>query len=371
MKKLLLISSAFAGFTFNAQAQITITGPDLPVIGDQFINILELNMGGISPGTPGEDQVYDISAFGNSGEDSIFFVDPAQTPYASSFDNSSIARFTSNDSSYIFFNVTSNVFEINGMVMDSPFGEGKMITVANTPLTQIALPTTYQTTFDDISVMNTNSVYFHQEISADPYTYFDSVRATITITRLSEVDGWGTLITPFGSSFSVLRQAVTDITQYAPEFYTIMVDTVFGSPMTFHLGWQAIPGAEYTDTTTTYYYLANNNGNPVVLAEIQENPNGTVLSATYAKLPMAAIEELGQQISDLFVFPNPSSDKIEVKSTLRIEQIQLIAADGKSISTQQPNAKNAAIDLSACTAGIYTLVVDTEKGREFKQVHKL
>ena len=100
MKKLILSLPAFAALSL--QAQITITPGDLPAIGSSMVNIQEMNFGGIYPGDAGADQTYDFSGFQNSSEDSIYFFDPAQTPYADDFENSTITRYMATDSSYAF-----------------------------------------------------------------------------------------------------------------------------------------------------------------------------------------------------------------------------------------------------------------------------
>jgi hypothetical protein len=370
MKKILLASTVFASFGLQAQTAITVTTNDLPDTGSYMVNILELNLNGIYPGEPGENQTYDFSGFQDSGEDTVYFLDPSQTPYASYFPNSTGARYQSTDSSYAYLIESTNKLEIEGMILPVPISTEKMVAQASDPITQFTFPMTYETTFDDLGQFSTNSIYFHQEISQDPYTYFDSVRVNISYDRSSLVDGWGTLMTPFGTSFSVLRQAAEDIVSYSPEFYTVYVDTIFGTPVTIPLGWQAIPGTEMTDTTTTYFYLANtDSGNPMIMAEIQQNATGSITSARYAKLPYAAVEELS--LSNVFLFPNPATDRVELKSPVRLNSVYLLSADGKELFSTDLNYYSATIDLSAYATGIYTLIIDTEKGQELKRVNKL
>jgi hypothetical protein len=370
MKKLILSFSALASLSLQAQNPITITSSDLPAIGSSFVNIQELNFEGIYPGDPGENQVYDISGFQNNGEDSIYFLNPAQTSYAADFENSTISRYLATDSTYVFMIEGETKLEIDGLVLTVPISTEKGVAKASDPLTQLTLPMAYEAAFDDDAAFSTNSMYYHMEISPDPYTYFDSVRLNITYDRSSLVDGWGILVTPFGD-FSVLRQNVYDITVYSPEFYMFYVDTIFGTPVTIPLGWQEIPGAEVNDTTTTYFYLANTDyGNPMILAELQENANGGIISAQYAKLPgAAAIEELS--LSNVFVFPNPAADHVDLKSPFLLNSVRMLGTDGKEVFSAEINNNTATIDLSAYAAGIYTLIIDTEKGQELKRVNKL
>ena len=65
---------------------------------------------------------------------------------------------------------------------------------------------------------------------------------------------------------------------------------------------------------------------------------------------------------ELTVFPNPSAGIVNIKSDLKVEQINLYAIDGKFISATDESTIN--ID----TKGVYFLKIITEKGNLVKKI---
>jgi hypothetical protein len=65
---------------------------------------------------------------------------------------------------------------------------------------------------------------------------------------------------------------------------------------------------------------------------------------------------------EVSVFPNPSAGKVEVKSDLVIQQINLYAVDGKLIAT----TTDVILDIK--TKGIYFIKIVTEKGISVKKI---
>lgn len=369
MKKTLLsILSISSTIAFG---QINITSADLPTIGTNYINIKDIDLQGVNVGASGIDQTYDFSALLNTGQDSVIYLDPAQTIYASMFTNANLAMYTNTDSSFAFFDKTATDLNIVGMLMPVPIGtSGSAIVSASDPLIQMTIPTTYLTSFTDLAALSSTSIPFYQELSADPLTYFDSIRANITYNRMSTVDGWGTILTPFGTSYSVLRQVVTDIRTITPEFNTVMIDTLFGQPVTIPLGYQTIPGTEITDTTVTYYYLANiGNFNPLVLAEVQQNGLGLTLSAKYASLPFAALDEIEENTS-VMLFPNPAKNEMTIYAKENIELIEIFSLEGKKLTTYKANAAEMNVSLSNMEVGSYVAKIHTNSGISTKKFIK-
>jgi hypothetical protein len=366
-QKLLLALIISSGVAYS---QVTVTSSDLPSVGSQQININDMNLQGFDAGNPGANQTYDFFLLQNTGEDTTLYLDPASTPFASNFPNSTMVMFNTGDSSYTYLNLSGSDLIVEGMTMPNPLGGENQVLNASDPLKQFQFPMTYQNSFTDQGQFATPSIYFNQMISPDPYTYFDSIQADITIDRTVNVDGWGTFLSPFGYEIPVLRVNSQDITAISPQFYMVMVDTVFGVPVTIPLGWQAIPGTDFGDTTTTYYYVTNVNGQiPMIVAQVEANALGVITSASYAKMTYASINELN--LSYVFVTPNPSSGQFKVESTRKIEAISVYSLDGKEIlSITNPTISNE-LDLSKFESGVYSLVVKTELGTETKKIQKL
>ncbi len=59
------------------------------------------------------------------------------------------------------------------------------------------------------------------------------------------------------------------------------------------------------------------------------------------------------------VYPNPTSNVVNVKSETLIISVQLIDFTGKVVANKQVNANNYKYDVSNLQAGIYTIVIVT------------
>lgn len=367
MKKLLL---PFLSFTsFFSFGQITVPSSDLPTIGTSLVTITDVNLSGFSAGNAGANQTYDFFLLQNTMQDTTDYLDPAQTPYGDVYPNATMASYQHSDSTYMYMNLSGNQLIMEGMTMPNPFGVGNGVVYTSDPLIQFEFPIVYQNSFNDVGQFNTSAVYFFQEITPDPYTYFDSIRANITMTSSVNVDGWGTFLSPFGYQIPVLRQATMMIQAVTPEFNMVMVDTLFGNPVTIPLGWQTIPGTEFTDTTTTYYYLANTSSdNPMIIAEVQKNAMGDIVSAKYAKMNQMALAEL--TASEVFVSPNPAVNEIKVQTPGNIQSLAIFNMDGKELFSQKVNYNEVTLSIENLASGNYLLHVNTDKGLEIKKIVK-
>jgi hypothetical protein len=348
MKKTVL--SIFTLTTLLSFGQINITASDLPTVGTEVINLRDFNLS-VDVGQPGANQVYDLSGLISTGEDTLTYLDPSQTIYSSMFPNASISMYTSTDSSYAFMKLNANDLSLTGMTMPNPLGMGENAVVkANDDLIQLTFPSTYLTTFTDAGDMTSSSISFYQEVSPSPLTYFDSIRAQVIMNRTSIIDGWGTLNTPFGTTFNVLRQVVTDIRTITPEF-NMTTEIVPGFPVP--LGYQTIPGTEITDTSITYYYLANLDGyQPMILAEIAQNGLGITTSIKYAKLPFLSVNEISNTSSTV-IYPNPTSDVLNFNAAEKINKIEITSLDGKIVKEINANSNEVNINISELIAGNY------------------
>lgn len=348
MKKTLL--TTFTLMSALSFGQINITSSDLPTIGTEMINLRDFNLT-INVGNPGENQIYDFTGLISTGEDTLTYLNPNQTVHASTFPNASIAMYTSTDSSYTFMKLNNNDISLTGMTMPNPLGMGENAVIkATDDLIQLTFPSTYLTTFTDAGDMSSSSIAFYQEVSPSPLTYFDSVRVQVVMNRTSLIDGWGTLNTPFGTTFNVLRQVVTDIRTITPEF-NMTTEIVPGFPVP--LGYQTIPGTDISDTSITYYYLANMDGyQPMILAEVAQNGLGITTSVKYAKLPFLGVNEISNTSSTV-IYPNPTADVLKFNSAEKINKIEITSLDGKIVKEISANSNEVNLNISELIAGNY------------------
>lgn len=71
---------------------------------------------------------------------------------------------------------------------------------------------------------------------------------------------------------------------------------------------------------------------------------------------------------DLSIWPNPATDKIFVEGDY--ERYQVISMDGQLVSDGR-NSASGPIDISSCSAGIYTLVIYSNKRRKVSRFVKI
>ena len=80
----------------------------------------------------------------------------------------------------------------------------------------------------------------------------------------------------------------------------------------------------------------------------------------FNELGTSGIDELIQL--DITIFPNPSAGKVEIKSDVVIQQINLYAVDGKLLNTTEESV------IQIKTKGIYFIKIITEKGIAVKKI---
>jgi hypothetical protein len=163
-------------------------------------------------------------------------------------------------------------------------------------------------------------------------------------TRYNQVDGWGTLITPYGSR-SVLRVKSTVI-----EIDSIHVDT-FG--ISFGTNLQPV-------TTIEYKWLANGEGVPFLQANAAQN--GTINQILYRdyRRSLISVPELDAS-SGFEVYPNPVRDALTIANRgpiTRLLQVSMIDFQGRTVLQQpleiQPGQASR-LELSALASGHYVL----------------
>jgi hypothetical protein len=366
MKKTLLCLTLLSSGFYFGQTPITLTTSDIPIVGTRILNVNDLDLIGINVGSAGANQTYNLSGLVSSTLDSTNYISTSSTIHASNFLESNLTMLNLPDTNYTFLKTTSSSVELVGMLMASPLGSGPALNlVADNPIQQMIFPATYETAFTDVGTLNSNVIPFYLELSADPLTYVDSFKVNSTVDISSNIDGWGTLMTPLGS-FNVLRQKVVNINTLSVQGYTV-VEIFPGVPF----GTWA-PFLDSITTTITYTYLTNTTaGTPFILAEITTDENDVVTAANYSMIynPAGIIETNNNIISEMY--PNPSTDVVNIKANDKIETLNVYSEDGKLIYNRNINSENYSLNISSFNTGIYFVEISTSKGREVKRINKI
>jgi hypothetical protein len=367
MKKIVLSLCVFNIFMSFGQNAITISPIETPHVGLAYLNINQGLFNNFYEGASGENRIFDPIFFEEANIDTTIFKEASSSPFSEDFPLANMYSYVSGDSTVSYLNKTDTVIEEVGKY-DLIEAVGLNAQFYNTnPLLKIKLPINYGDSFLDTGVYYTDKYYYPQGFPSGTIpdadtAYFDSVYMNRIITRNSEIDAWGTLLTPDGE-FNVLRQRIHEIDYLQPVFRLTIV--YFGFPFTI---WQAIDGFDFTDTLTKFKYLTNEH--PYEMAEIVRGPGGVLRSAKYTKVYDASKIELDNDIS-VNCFPNPSSEMIKIESKNEIIKYAITSIDGKIILEKSIRSNSENIDLTNFKTGEYILTIETVKGKISKKISKI
>jgi hypothetical protein len=367
MKKIILSVFVLNIFMSFGQNAITISPIETPHIGLAYLNINQGIFNNFYEGDAGENQIFDPIFFEEANIDTTIFKEASSSPFFEDFPLANMYSYVSGDSAISYLNKTDTLIEEVGKY-DLIEAVGLNAQFYNTdPLIENKLPINFGDSFNDVGTYYTDKYYYPQGFPSGTIpdadtAYFDSVYMNRTITRVSEIDAWGNLLTPDGE-FSVLRQRTDDVDYLQPVFRLTIV--YFGFPFTT---WQAIDGFDFTDTITKFKYLTNEH--PYEMAEIVKGPGGVLRSAKYTKVYDASKIELDNDIS-VNCFPNPSSESIKIESKNEIIKYTITSFDGKIIIQKSIRSNSENIDLNNFKAGEYILTIETVKGKISKKISKI
>ena len=241
-------------FPFFLQAQITLDDSDVPQAGDVLTTVNCDVPANFDIGTAGANQTYDLSAMIPVDTSSVTFISPSGTAGIGEFPNATLASETDGD--FVYYQKTSTELFLLGLYIDTSSNNSGQYFASkfNPPNKVFEIPTTYNTSFTDMS-----SIVITQE---DNSGFGDSIRLTNIFEDDVLFDGYGTVITPDGS-FQGLRERNFSTTTSIIEILT------GGNWVTFNTT---------TVVDTSYNWYSNNN---IGLASASIT-NGQVTGASYS-----------------------------------------------------------------------------------------
>jgi hypothetical protein len=184
--------------------------------------------------------------------------------------------------------------------------------------------------------------------------------------RVNEVDGWGTLITPFGT-FQTLRVKST----------VTAVDTIYNNSIS--LGANIPRAVKYE-----YKWLANGKKIPVLKVETTKiGGTVTVTNVRYIDSTRSGVTQVGIAEKEKFemnsmVYPNPCTDQFTVQyqipSTTNVK-VDVIDVLGKTVATiinesqaAGTHKKSMSVADLHLTSGIYYLNLQTDRYKEIQKI---
>lgn len=310
MKITLILLGLLSGIDLSAQ--LIISSPDMPSAGDTNRMSIAYNTFAFDFEQSGEDYVWDFSGLKPLAQRVDSFVGPTETPGIYQF--IFVPFFVTNLAQPV-----SELSAIPGIELDNVFlyykNEDNGYKDVGFAATLMGIPLPVKYTNPD--------VYYHFPME---YQNLDSSNATYMVDipglahaegyrkRVNQVDGRGTLHTPFGS-FNTLR-----LKSEVNRFDSLYLDT---------LG----TGVPVYRNYTEYKWLAKGMGQPLLEVRIE----GLLITAIYRDSVRDVFMGIQEKpdVEEMKVFPNPSSQILHLDFTVKEETelaISLTGLSGRIIS---------------------------------------
>lgn len=105
-------------------------------------------------------------------------------------------------------------------------------------------------------------------------------------------------------------------------------------------------------------------------ANIYFDTNPAIITNTFNTEFVNTLAVQNFENSSIKIFPNPTSNILNIQSESIVDSIELIDLNGRSIETYSPNAKETLLNLEKVASGMYLVKVTTEKGTSVQKVIK-
>ncbi len=260
MKKNLLISYILCVSVLHGAGQIVITSTDMPTPTKMFIKASD-TMPTISIGNSDTVQTWDMTSLVQHTIDTSFVMpynnhpDPAFSPANTVMQNQGFYGYLINSSLSYELIGGNGIIDIQGN---------------STPVSQAYIPAeilfNFPTSFDSSFINNYSTdakFYFGHQIQG---FNIDSIHRKTSVNKTVLADAWGTLTTPLGGTYNVLR--IKEVKE--------IHDTIQAY---FLWSWNDIPGGITYSQTVKYRWWANNIGTELATATV--DTNGSVLNVEW------------------------------------------------------------------------------------------
>lgn len=327
----------------SVSAQITVFSDDIIDVGDSVtLAVADTVPAGFNPGPPGANLHWDFSDISMDTSSVLNFIDPASTPYAASFPNSTIAIEGIVEDlgleGWAYATKNISVLQIDGAAGSYDIFQD-VVAPFNPPEVMFDFPVNYLDTLVQTSVIDVKI--------ESPEPPADSLRLKVVTSTNMVVDAWGELTTPLWTG-DVLRLRDTRVT----------TDTVWVKLLFF---WVYLESS--TSVSHTYKYMANGMGYPVL--QFNSDSSDMEYSGINYLIPEdVGVGEKSIQYADLHIYPNPAIDEINIvrQENSLSTQYSILIYDlyGRKMAVLTSSQTQTRIDVSSYPAGVYFAVVKGE-----------
>ncbi len=367
-KRLLLLSFAFC--TTFSFAQITISNSDFASAGDTFRVSTAAGFGINDLDSSGANRTWDYSTLTALTQTIDTFVAVGATPllYQFYFNNQFVYPATKAtvatkisvpalpagvpitlSNAYGFYKVNSTAF--------SQVGFGATISGIPTSIPYDSLDYVYRF---PMNFGNSDSCNYKFQLSIPNIGYLRR-RAK----RVNVVDGWGTLITPYGS-FNTLRVKST----------TYATDTIYITQLMF--GTQIVQ-----DPSVEYKWIGTNSGIPYLTINANADSIPLITTVRYRDSirPVISIglQDIKNPLHHFQVYPNPSEEQSLIsfqQETAGKVSVELYHSNGKKVrslleATLPEGVNFIPLDLSKESSGLYLIRISNNNFSLSKKISRL
>lgn len=332
MKYFSILFAVLWGISIS-QAQITITSNDLPAAGESYtFKTVGFPFGNLDITTTGPNQMWDYSNLVGDSVVQVDYVASSQTPYGFYFfnrfgtqiaDTQSLAQGYALTDVYLFFKKDAGAY----------IGEGLGLKISQIPLPLAGFYT------DKDTIYNLPLTYGNADTST--YRFYLGVPTlgsySQTGTRITTVDGWGSIKTPSGTYNCLRVVAETD----QVDSLVIQAQGGFGFPIRQRsIQWltdqDKVPVLEITQAYTLNQWTTTG-------VRYRDQTTGI----TSAEAPAFT------------VFPNPASDQIQVRWEMEsaLNEIRVVDIMGRTVHQERTINIAHSISTSNWSEGVYFVSV--------------
>lgn len=367
MKKILLFLPLFTFVSFTTTAQIIISTTDVPAP-SKWLYYANDTMPSVSMGSASAtSQNWDMSGLVQHTLDTSKVMNYSDLPNSVFLTANTVVKQGGGDF-FGYLNNSSTSFVLLGGhgtfdVQGSPTTVNQICTPAEIIFN---FPSTYTSSFNN-NYSTEAKFYYGQQYQG---ITIDSISQRSYVQKSVLIDAFGTLTTPMGGPYNVLR-----VNEFKKSNDTIMA-YFFGD-------WNLIPGGIDSTVSTTYYWWANNIGTALITADIDTsgNPSNIQWLKSMPVTPPMSVEELKFSSNSLLLYPNPSTDKISIsiykdlaiyigKEATVINITNVIGENLKQINVNELLNGDGTIDISDLAKGTYFLQIQNKNLNLNKQFIK-
>lgn len=319
-----------------AHGQVTITDADFPLVDGMVVGVSDTSSF-IGVGTPGASQTWDFSAYIPSKYDT-------STAASSTFTGNPLfptATFSSCAMAAGFSMCSFGYKNTSGMYM---VGAEQNISVTGTSIHNMVFMLPHNQIFSfPFTYAHTRSYTYMQEQLAEytPASTYDSVRTIYYRTVDQDYNGWGTLITPYGTYSAIRMQQIQS-----------NIDTTYNHTP----GGSWVMGATTSlSHDTSYTWFAPGIG---IVAQI----SGRMPHRYSFHLPATTTGTGLSEPAHFEAFPNPVKETLYLNSLATGADLWLSDVTGRRLQSVIISGSSNSVDMRPYEPGLYLLQGTTSSG---------